>query len=204
MGQMLMERLAATEPRLLIDQCLSVLLPATQATSGGVFVVRAEPVLLYSRGVDHESLKRVGDAWVHSGRKLRGGEAVHDGTWCIWPLESPRGKVLLYIGGPKLVELERVRRAVDGLAPVFVAAAHAESMLPAATDEVRRPIDWYLASTPPEVVEREQLMLMLHHDEWNLARLARRLGITRPTLYARMRRLGIKRVRILKTEQRSS
>lgn len=53
-------------------------------------------------------------------------------------------------------------------------------------------------ATPTESILRRQLETLLHEHEWNVARVARILGVTRVTVYARMERLGIERLRIPK------
>ncbi len=61
-------------------------------------------------------------------------------------------------------------------------------------------IDSYLEATPAESVERRQLLALLNRNESNLSRVARLIGISRVTVYKRMARLGIDRLRIRKTE----
>jgi two-component system NtrC family response regulator len=50
-----------------------------------------------------------------------------------------------------------------------------------------------LSGLTVEDLERERLLAALEQHEWNLARVARALGVTRPTVYARMDRLKIER-----------
>jgi transcriptional regulator with GAF, ATPase, and Fis domain len=56
----------------------------------------------------------------------------------------------------------------------------------------------FLESTPREEIERRQLLTILERNEWNLARAARILGVTRATIYKRMGRFGIQRLRVPK------
>ena len=46
---------------------------------------------------------------------------------------------------------------------------------------------------------RAGLMRVLNDSEWNLARAARMLGVTRRTVYLRMQRYGIERQRVPKS-----
>lgn len=57
-------------------------------------------------------------------------------------------------------------------------------------------VDAFLESTPREEIERRQLVTILERNEWNLARVARVLRVTRATVYNRMKRLGIERVKV--------
>jgi hypothetical protein len=54
---------------------------------------------------------------------------------------------------------------------------------------------------PPDA-ERENLILLLERNEWNVARVARLLGVTRMTVYNRLRRLKVPRERVRKTQRR--
>jgi hypothetical protein len=58
--------------------------------------------------------------------------------------------------------------------------------------------DHYIERTPPEEIERRRLVLLLERHEWNVARVARALGVTRATVYLRLRRHGIPRRRVPK------
>ena len=49
----------------------------------------------------------------------------------------------------------------------------------------------------PEDVARDQLFTLLEQHEWNIAKVARVLGVTRPTIYARLHRFGLPRRRQL-------
>jgi len=50
--------------------------------------------------------------------------------------------------------------------------------------------------------ETEALTALLERHEWNVARVARTLGVTRLTVYNRMRSHGIARVKVAKTPRR--
>lgn len=54
---------------------------------------------------------------------------------------------------------------------------------------------------PPDA-ERENLVLMLERNEWNVSRVARLSGVTRMTIYNRMRRLKVPRERVSKSRTR--
>lgn len=57
----------------------------------------------------------------------------------------------------------------------------------------------YLERTPVEDIEREKLLLLLNRNEWNIARVARLIGVTRRTIYLRLRRYKIPRERLRKS-----
>jgi transcriptional regulator of acetoin/glycerol metabolism len=60
----------------------------------------------------------------------------------------------------------------------------------------------YLATQPAHEMEKEHLLQTLQRNEWNVARVARKLGLGRPTIYARMQRYGIERKKVPKTLKR--
>jgi DNA-binding NtrC family response regulator len=62
----------------------------------------------------------------------------------------------------------------------------------------------YLERTPVEDMEREKLLLLLNRNEWNIARVARLMGVTRRTIYLRLQRYNIPRERVPKTRVRTA
>ena len=56
----------------------------------------------------------------------------------------------------------------------------------------------FLERTPSGEVARQQLLVLLERHEWNIARVARALNVTRTTIYKRLERYGLERVRIPK------
>ena len=48
-------------------------------------------------------------------------------------------------------------------------------------------------------MEREKLLLLLNRNEWNIARVARMMGVTRRTVYLRLQRYNIPRERVPKS-----
>ena len=50
-----------------------------------------------------------------------------------------------------------------------------------------------LEELPARDYAREQLLVLMDQEQWNVARVARFLGITRRTLYSRLQRYGISR-----------
>jgi transcriptional regulator with GAF, ATPase, and Fis domain len=62
----------------------------------------------------------------------------------------------------------------------------------------------YLERTPVEDMEREKLLLLLNRNEWNIARVARLMGVTRRTIYLRLQRHSIPRERVPKTRPRKT
>jgi transcriptional regulator of acetoin/glycerol metabolism len=94
--------------------------------------------------------------------------------------------------------LSKVRSAVADVSELLGTLTDLQAS-DAAPHGSQRAVDLYLRQTSAEAVERRQLLLALHEAEWNLARVARMLGVTRVTVYKRMRRHGIERLKVRKT-----
>jgi transcriptional regulator of acetoin/glycerol metabolism len=62
----------------------------------------------------------------------------------------------------------------------------------------------YLERTPVDDIEREKLLLLLNRNEWNIARVARLMGVTRRTIYLRLARYKIPREKVRKTKPRAA
>jgi transcriptional regulator with GAF, ATPase, and Fis domain len=65
------------------------------------------------------------------------------------------------------------------------------------------PVGAYLARVSPDEILRDQLLRLLEDEEWNIARVARLLRVSRVTIYNRLRRFGIERKKVLKGPVRS-
>lgn len=70
-----------------------------------------------------------------------------------------------------------------------------------ASDTARRPAGEQAPLAAPRG-SREELLLALRNHEWNIARAARVLGVTRRTIYLRLARFGVKREKMRKGERR--
>jgi transcriptional regulator of acetoin/glycerol metabolism len=86
----------------------------------------------------------------------------------------------------------------------IVAKAVAEGSAPVPAGRSAESWEAYLERTPVEDMEREKLLLLLNRNEWNIARVARLMGVTRRTVYLRLQRYGIPRERVPKTRLRSA
>jgi len=145
-------------------------------------------------------LDRVRAAWAREEERLRDGRPFFEGAWCVWPLDSARDAPLVYLASGRPLKVPAVRQAVEALAGRVQTAAEPDGLVGRAPETAAAVIDSYLEATPAESVERRQLLALLNRNESNLSRVARLIGISRVTVYKRMARLGIDRLRIRKTE----
>jgi len=213
----------ADDPRRLAERTLEVVMSLSNGRSGAVFSREGERMTLFaSRGIDQHVLEAVETIWTRFRDTLQKGELfyVPDRTADRrLKKEAERGgptsfAVVPVFEGENLISL----LYVDSLDPHFctahdlerlkkfsriVAKAVGESGTTTQTVEARAEAwEAYLERTPVEDMEREKLLLLLNRNEWNIARVARLMGVTRRTIYLRLQRYNIPRERVRKTRMR--
>jgi hypothetical protein len=126
--------------------------------------------------------------WKVEAKDLRAGRPVLGDDFSVMPLMDARTLIgLLFVAGG--VGLELKDPAVVALAAALNAAR--EHPLPDDADE--------LEIVPAVEFARRRLLAALERHEWNIARVARLIGVTRRTVYLRLKRYKIDRQRVPKT-----
>jgi len=210
----------ADDPRRLAERTLEVVMSLNNGRSGAVFSCDDDRVTLFaSRGIDQAVLDAVQKIWDRYKDSLRKGETFYvpdratDRRLPADQGDRPAAASLATVPvfeGESLVAL----LYVDSLDPHFCASHDLERLAKfsrivakAVTDNAtpreraRTHGDaWetYLERTPVEDMEREKLLLLLNRNEWNIARVARLMGVTRRTIYLRLQRYNIPRERVSK------
>jgi transcriptional regulator with GAF, ATPase, and Fis domain len=141
--------------------------------------------LLASHQLDQAAIDAVSQAWPGSRQRLRRGERLATSQGLIVPLRAEDEFVgVLYLRPdiPNDLDLRRCAALLELLGKLA-------RLSPAPEDAWRTTI----RNVDPLEIEREQLVYLLEKSEWNIARAARAKGVTRPTIYSWMRRLGVKR-----------
>jgi hypothetical protein len=179
-------------------------LDAALTFSGGwaaaLFQREHDHMLLFSSvGVEQSGLEAVNEAWSAHRERLESGEAVlsaaPEAARAIVPVTEGQELVgLLYVEGASPFQPKQA----PVLAQLARIASMAFVMAPPQAAEQAEPVEAYLARTPPEDVGRQQLVALLAHNEWNIAKVARVLEVTRATVYNRLARFGIQRQRTLR------
>jgi len=216
--------LGADDPKRLAERTLEVITSLTNGRSGAVFACNDGSIMLFaSRAIDQYALDAIKGAWASQAEVFSRGESFYVPEWATErriPLEVTKGgpasfAVVPAFDGERLVGLIYV----DSLDPHFceehdisrlqkfsriIAKAICES-----SSEGQRPTpadawETYLERTPVEDMEREKLLLLLNRNEWNIARVARLMGVTRRTVYLRLQRYNIPRERVPKTRPRNA
>ncbi len=195
-GAAAFQRVLARDPRGAMEETLAQLMVDTGAGSAALFLGRGEVELLGGVSVDQACLDRARGAWREDPNRFRDSQPLWAGEWSLWPRPSGRGQLLLYLAGPHL-KLPQVREAVAGVGGLLDVLVKVEASRVATPEvDIDVAVDSYLRSTTPEEVERRQLVVVLQQSEWNIARAARALGMTRATVYKRIEKFGIDRLRI--------
>jgi hypothetical protein len=154
--------------------------------------------LLAARGVDQSALELARRMWTERQREFEAGQAFgHD--WpptIVLPCRDRWGSAgLLLLRWPH----HAAPRSLHGLVPLSSVLAallrrlHGEAI--GASDDDTADL---VQGTRPRA-SSVTLRMLLEQHEWNVARVSRVLGVTRMTVYNRMRRQGVPRERVLKT-----
>lgn len=211
----------ADDPRRLAERTLEVVMSLLNGRAGAVFTCADDNVTLFaSRGIDQAVLDIVPAAWAAQKDALRRGETFYvpdrsterrlpasaaerpgPASFAIVPvLEEEALLALLYVDSqePHFCDAHDLDRLSKFSRIVAKSVNDTASPRPAAGGA---PDSWeaYLERTPVEDMEREKLLLLLNRNEWNIARVARMMGVTRRTVYLRLQRYNIPRERVPKS-----
>jgi hypothetical protein len=213
--------LGTVEPQRLGARVLEVVMALVNGRSSGVFEVADQKLALFaSSGIDQHVLDAVETLWRREKDQLRRRQPVY-----VPDTAKDRDLVRATTGGPAGLAMFPVVDAEDLVALLYVDSAEAHfcqagdierlaefsrmlaravrpGMVPPSN---REPLGWeaYLERTPVQDIERQKLVLLLNRNKWNIARVARLMGVTRRTIYLRLHRYKIARERVAKTRLRS-
>jgi GAF domain-containing protein len=219
LGQFADLAVEADNPHRLAERTLEVVMALVNGRSGGVFAAAdARLTLFASRGIDQHVLDAVETIWGRAQDQLRRGQPIYvpdTGTDKDLP-RAPAGRpaslaVFPVFDGEELVAL----LYVDSVEPDFCPGTDVERLAkfsrmlaravrPATDPPPRDVAGWeaYLERTPVPDIERQKLLLLLTRHDWNIARVARLMGVTRRTVYLRLQRYNIPRERVYKSRLR--
>jgi transcriptional regulator with GAF, ATPase, and Fis domain len=214
--------IGTAEPQRLGERTLEVVMALVNGRSSGVFEVADQRLTLFtSRGIDQHVLDAVDTLWRRAKDQLRCGRPIYvpdTGTDLELARTTAGGPASLAMF-PVLDDHELVGVLyVDSAEPHFCQASDVErlaqfSRMLACTVRPQpapsgppEPVGWeaYLERTPVQDIERQKLLLLLNKNEWNIARVARLMGVARRTVYLRLQRYNIPRERVAKTRLRSA
>lgn len=213
---------AGDDPRHLAERTIEVVMSLINGRSGAVFTKDGERVALFaSRGIDQHVLDAIQMIWSRFRESFEKSE-----TFYVPDYENDRRLDKLPGSGLPPASMavvpvfyEEALAAllyVDSFDPHFCTVHDLERMgkfskiiakAVTQTEDVRtsaRSQGWeaYLERTPVEDMEREKLLLLLNRNEWNIARVARLMSVTRRTIYLRLQRYNVPREKVPKTRPR--
>jgi transcriptional regulator with GAF, ATPase, and Fis domain len=209
----------ASDPRRLAERTLEVVMSLLNGRAGAVFTCAGDDVTLFaSRGIDQAVLDIVPVSWAAQKDALRAGEMFYvpdrlaerrlpaaladkpgPASFAIVPvLEEESLLALLYVDSqePHFCDAHDLDRLSKFSRIVAKCVTDTAAPRPGGGGD-----SWeaYLERTPVEDMEREKLLLLLNRNEWNIARVARMMGVTRRTVYLRLQRYNIPRERVPKS-----
>jgi transcriptional regulator with GAF, ATPase, and Fis domain len=215
----------ADDPRRLAERTLEVVMSLLNGRSSAVFTSAGNDVALFaSRGIDQAVLEIVPLAWAAQKDSLRRGELLYvpdrvaerrvptlpadrpgPASFVVVPvLEDEALVALLYVDSSEphfcdAHDLERLTKFSR-----IVAKSVQDSASPRPAGGTADSWEAYLERTPVEDMEREKLLLLLNRNEWNIARVARMMSVTRRTVYLRLQRYNIPRERVPKARLKTA
>jgi transcriptional regulator with GAF, ATPase, and Fis domain len=181
--------LFSEDPRQKLDRIVAYVVRESESRGGALLSVESDKLVpCITRGVELERLAGVQAHWEQARPTLEKGRVRLEGESILAPVsQGDRLVGVLYLDRPRRfdeADTEMLRELLGrGLAAPAVPSAVAT----------------FLSTASPEEVAREHFLLILQQNEWNIARVARSLGVTRPTVYARLERYGIDRKKVPKT-----
>lgn len=177
--------LAPVDPEANASRILRNVADVNGASGAAIIAVRdSQPVLFTSCNLPLEDVARLEDLWRDYGAWLLSKRTIEQPSTVLLPLlEGEAVLGVLYLKEPRQFDLAGTSPWLSALS-IFLRAAS------------RGTGGAVYPENPPS--QRDQLLRALNEREWNVARVARDLGVTRRTIYLRMGRFDIARRHIAK------
>jgi Bacterial regulatory protein, Fis family len=195
-AEALVRVMVAKEPQQTADTVLEFLMGLSCASAGAIFALGSGLSLFVARGIGQPALDWASECWEAEASGLRAGRLSRDRRRMLIP--AMRGKA---VGALLYLEADHADLGSIAEFSSLIVDAVARGGERAEAPSL---IESFLESTPPQEIERRKLLLTLGRFEWNLARVARELSISRSTLYKRLEAFGISRQRASKVGDRAA
>lgn len=186
----------ASDATSLAERTLEAVKVFANARCAALFVREQEVASLFaSRDIDQAALTTVAKTWANCRDALSQGQLIiesgpQSSSALVPILDDDRLTGVLYVR----TDEERFADDRDLNALVqFAGIAAIALAVPVDLPIPRGGVELYLERTAATDVARKQLLVLLERNEWNIARVARLMGVTRPTIYNRLERFGIER-----------
>ena len=185
--------LVAQAPRQQASNVLSFLVNRARASGGALLTFRDQSLVLFCSTNDLQaaSVVRAWTAWDAHRPRIENGETIQTPDQVLAPLKDDGALVgLLHLDAPQ--GFDQSLLSTFGLVLAKAVQSDLTSDRPLAVAEI--------VDVPEQ--SRDRLVTLLHRNEWNIARVARLMGVTRRTIYLRLQRYNIPRERVPKTRPR--
>lgn len=150
---------------------------------------QGEPTQIATYKLRMERLAAIRAEWKEAEGWLLRGQAVYTPAHVFCPVldREQDGALLavLFLDGPQRFDAASLQPYLDGLGEALALS--------------RQIVFEETINGMPRPTGRVGMLKVLHEAEWNLSRTARLLGVSRRTVYLRMERYGIERLRIPKS-----
>lgn len=180
--------MVAKDPQQTADTILAFLMGVNGARSGAIYSVGQELRLFVGHRIGQDALEYAKARWLTDHVSLRQGRLSRSDDRFLVPI----------LKGDRLVAIVFLTAGQLDLGSIGEVAALIGEATLRSGPATPSPVEEYLEKTPAEEIERRKLMILLERHEWNVARVARELQVTRTTIYKRLESFGISRKRVLK------
>ena len=179
--------LVADDPRRSADRILTRLIQIHQAHGGAILRPRHDQVEVWlSAGLSLAAGAELPVRWADHRDQVTAGQVIAETDFALFPaMLGDEMVAALYLAQPQGL--------AAGDAHVF-GAAIAQAVRAADAPAAPR----FVPEPNPTEQTRLHLMSLLQRHEWNIAEVARLLGVTRRTVYLRLRSFGIERKHVPK------
>jgi hypothetical protein len=178
--------LVSEDPRRSADRILNRLLQIHLARGGAILCPRGEQVEIWmSSGLSLAAMAEVPVRWADHAETLTAGRPVFESGFALFPaMLGDEMVAAVYLAQPEGLSVQGAAVFGAGIAQAVRASDSAGTR--------RRP------EASPADEARIQMLSLLERNDWNIAAVARLLGVTRRTVYMRLRSFGIERRRVPK------
>jgi Bacterial regulatory protein, Fis family len=176
--------LVAQAPRQHASNVLSFLVNRARASGGALLTFRDQSLVLFCSTPDLQaaSVVRAWGAWDAHRQRIESGETIQTPDQVLAPLKDDGALVgLLHLDAPQGFDSSLLSTFGLVLAKAVQTDLTADRGLAVAE----------IVDVPEQ--SKDRLVSLLHRNEWNIARVARVMGVTRRTIYLRLKRYGIDR-----------
>jgi hypothetical protein len=181
--------LVADDPRGQARKLLGHVASRCKARAAAVVTVSVDELASFTGEVPLSRLAALELVWKVEAKGLRAGRPCIGADYSVLPLIDGKELTgLLFVEGGSGIEMKNP--AVVALGAALKAARERPTYSPAREET---------EAAGGAEIERRRLLAALQRHEWNIARVARLIGVTRRTVYLRLKRYNIDRQRVPKT-----